>query len=275
MIGTQTTPMRWMAGPLDIARRQKEKSFTPEIAETIRQWLDPSLLALVQGTPVNCLVVSWASGLPADAEQQQALKPLLEKGVFSPQPVDPNNSEAVKAVLDSLIDQQVVLESAKAANYSDPKFDEMSKNKLIEAGNQIKDIKDRLVQDMETVNRLEKTYKESYLHMLLAQSYAASRMPMVQVSEQDIKDRYATYKKQMEQEGQAAPTYEKIRQQVGVRVKADKLMSQLEATQKVTRDEDAIQKYLTNLSTSSALLQDQPALPQPATPSAASKPGKE
>jgi hypothetical protein len=80
MIGTQTTPMRWMAGPLDIARRQKEKSFTPEIAETIRQWLDPSLLALVQGTPVNCLVVSWASGLPADAEQQQALKPLLEKG---------------------------------------------------------------------------------------------------------------------------------------------------------------------------------------------------
>lgn len=69
-----------MAGPLDIARRQKEKSFTPEIAGTIRQWLDPSLLALVQGTPVNCLVVSWASGLPADAEQQQALKPLLEKG---------------------------------------------------------------------------------------------------------------------------------------------------------------------------------------------------
>ena len=79
-IGTQWTPMRWMAGPLDIARRQKEKSFTPEIAGTIRQWLDPSLLALVQGTPVNCLVVSWASGLPTDAEQQQALKPLLEKG---------------------------------------------------------------------------------------------------------------------------------------------------------------------------------------------------
>jgi hypothetical protein len=195
--------------------------------------------------------------------------------VFSPQPVDPNNSEAVKAVLDSLIDQQVVLESAKVANYTDPKFDEMSKNKLIEAGNQIKDIKDRLVQDMETVNRLEKTYKESYLHMLLAQSYAASRMPMVQVSEQEIKDRYVSYKKQMEQQGQAAPPYEKIRQQVEVRVKADKLMNQLEAAQKVTRDEDAIQKYLTNLSTSSALLQDQPALPQPAAPSAASKPGKE
>ena len=72
--------MRWAAGSLDIARRQKEKGFTPEIAETLRKWLDPSLLALLQGTPVNCLVVSWASGLPADAEQQQALQPLLQKG---------------------------------------------------------------------------------------------------------------------------------------------------------------------------------------------------
>jgi hypothetical protein len=69
-----------MAGPLDIARRQKEKDFTPAIAELLRKWQDPALLAIVQGTPVNCLVVSWASGLPADAEQQQALMPLLEKG---------------------------------------------------------------------------------------------------------------------------------------------------------------------------------------------------
>ena len=79
-IGAQSVPMRWPAGPLDIAKRQKGKNFTPEIAEVLRQWQDPSLLALVQGTPVNCLVVSWASGLPEDAEQQQALKPLIEKG---------------------------------------------------------------------------------------------------------------------------------------------------------------------------------------------------
>jgi hypothetical protein len=72
--------MRWPAGPLDIARRQKEKDFTPQTAEVLRKWLDPSLLASVKGAPVNCLVVSWASGLPADAEQQQALKPLLEAG---------------------------------------------------------------------------------------------------------------------------------------------------------------------------------------------------
>ena len=79
-ISAQSIPMRWTAGPLDIARQQKEKGFTPEMAEVLRQWLDPALLALVQGTPVNCLVVSWASGLPEDAAQPQALKPLLDAG---------------------------------------------------------------------------------------------------------------------------------------------------------------------------------------------------
>jgi hypothetical protein len=97
----------------------------------------------------------------------------------------------------------------------------------------------------------------------------------VQVSEQEVKDRYLSFKKQMEEAGQSMPPYEKVRQQVGMRVKMDKLMSQFEASQKVVRDQDAIQKYLTNLSTSSSLLQDQPALPQPSAPSAASKPGKE
>jgi hypothetical protein len=65
---------------LDIAIREKVKGFTPETAEVLRKWQDPALLATVQGTPVNCLVITWASGLPSDADQQQALKPLLEKG---------------------------------------------------------------------------------------------------------------------------------------------------------------------------------------------------
>ena len=80
-IGTQTIPMRWLAGSLDIARRQKDKAFTPELADVLRKWLDPSLLALVQGTPINCIVVSWASGVPADAEQQTSLKPLIDKAI--------------------------------------------------------------------------------------------------------------------------------------------------------------------------------------------------
>ena len=76
----ESIPMRWPAGPLEIARRKNTKGFSAETAEVLRNWLDPASLAVVQGTPVNCLVVSWAAGLPEDTEQQQALKPLIEKG---------------------------------------------------------------------------------------------------------------------------------------------------------------------------------------------------
>ncbi len=79
-LSAESVPMRWPAGPLDIARGEKTKGFTAETAEVLRNWQDPASLAVVQGAPVNCLVVSWAAGLPADAGQQQALKPLIEKG---------------------------------------------------------------------------------------------------------------------------------------------------------------------------------------------------
>jgi len=75
-LNAETIPMRWPAGPLDIARGEKVKGFTADTAEVLRKWQDPASLAVVQGAPINCLVVSWA----ADAGQQQALKPLIEKG---------------------------------------------------------------------------------------------------------------------------------------------------------------------------------------------------
>jgi len=73
-------PMRWPAGPLDISQREKKEGFTAKSKEVLQRWLDPSVLEILRGTPVNCLVVSWAAGLPADAEQQKALVPLLDRG---------------------------------------------------------------------------------------------------------------------------------------------------------------------------------------------------
>ena len=75
-LNAETIPMRWPAGPLDIARGEKTKGITADTAEVLRKWQDPASLAVVEGAPINCLVVSWA----ADAGQQQALKPLIEKG---------------------------------------------------------------------------------------------------------------------------------------------------------------------------------------------------
>lgn len=79
-LNAESVPMRWPAGPLDIAQREREKGLSAETAEVLRNWLNPASLAVVEGTPVNCLVVSWASGLPIDVAQQQALKPLIKAG---------------------------------------------------------------------------------------------------------------------------------------------------------------------------------------------------
>ena len=79
-LSAESNPMRWPAGPLDIALQEKTKGFTTDKAAVLRNWLDPATLGILQGTPVNTLVVSWAAGLASDNEQQQALTPLIEKG---------------------------------------------------------------------------------------------------------------------------------------------------------------------------------------------------
>lgn len=73
-------PLRWPSGPLEIARLEKSRNTSLELKDTLQRWHDPSALELVLGTPVNCLVLSWAAGLPQDKEQQRTLRPLILKG---------------------------------------------------------------------------------------------------------------------------------------------------------------------------------------------------
>jgi len=73
-------PMKWPCGPLEIARRNKLGSRSPDLKETLQAWARPSALELLKGTPINCLIVEWADRGPEDSAQQQALKPLLEAG---------------------------------------------------------------------------------------------------------------------------------------------------------------------------------------------------
>lgn len=69
-------PMRWPGGPLEIARRAKD--LTPQARQTLERWHDPASLSLLDGSPVDCIVLSWAAGLPEDAEQQRSAGPLIE-----------------------------------------------------------------------------------------------------------------------------------------------------------------------------------------------------
>jgi hypothetical protein len=70
-------PLRWPCGPLDLERAKRRESFTAREADVLRSWTEPAALDLVAGTPVTCLVVTWAEGKAADEEQQRALAPLV------------------------------------------------------------------------------------------------------------------------------------------------------------------------------------------------------
>src|ERR1019366_4432244 len=50
------------------------------VGEMLDAWAQPAALDILNGTPVNCLIVEWAAGAPEDSAQQQALKPLIEAG---------------------------------------------------------------------------------------------------------------------------------------------------------------------------------------------------
>lgn len=71
-------PMNWPCGPLESARRSRSKNVSAELKQTLDAWARPAALELLKGTPVNCLLLEWADGVPEDSTQPQALKPLLE-----------------------------------------------------------------------------------------------------------------------------------------------------------------------------------------------------
>ena len=70
-------PMRWPCGPLEIERGKRREGFSAREAEALREWCEPRVLERLEGSPVNCLVVSWADGSAGDESQQRALVPLV------------------------------------------------------------------------------------------------------------------------------------------------------------------------------------------------------
>ena len=71
-------PARWDGGPLEIARRAKDKALAADtsLREVIAKWYDPATLALLEGTPINCLLVTFSAeaGSEVQGRQQQLVK---------------------------------------------------------------------------------------------------------------------------------------------------------------------------------------------------------
>ncbi|MGH7738594.1 MAG: hypothetical protein ACREL1_00460 [bacterium] len=174
--------------------------------------------------------------------------------VFSPQPIDPENADQAREVLQSLEDQDVVLMALRKASYSDPKFDETLQNQLLQAKLQLSQIKDKLKKDEATVNRLQKNYKDAYTKMLLSQHFAASQVDSVSVSDKEMRDRYALFEMDAKKSGQQVPPYDKIKEQIKLRLQADKLLAQFQGGMKSDQKEAVIKKYLDTLSPSDEAL---------------------
>ena len=103
-------PVSWASGPLEVAKRGKTGTLTAEVRQTLERWHAPAALDVLRGSPFNCLVVSWAAGLPEDAAQQKTLGPLVEAAR--------KLNLAVVGWTEGSIDHNAAITSAKAAGLS-------------------------------------------------------------------------------------------------------------------------------------------------------------
>ena len=58
---------------MELAQRAKAKTLPAETAlrDAIGNWYDTTTLGLLEGSPVNCLLVTWSAGAAAEIEQRQ------------------------------------------------------------------------------------------------------------------------------------------------------------------------------------------------------------
>ena len=68
-------PARWEGGPLELSRRAENKT-DASTRTAIGRWYEPATLDLLDGTPINCLLVSFSAGAESEVErkQQQVVK---------------------------------------------------------------------------------------------------------------------------------------------------------------------------------------------------------
>lgn len=64
-------PARWDGGPLELTRRAKGQTPPADAREAIARWYDPTTLGLLEGTPINCLLVTFSIGAEPEAEHRQ------------------------------------------------------------------------------------------------------------------------------------------------------------------------------------------------------------
>ena len=110
-------PVRWTGGPLELAWRTRAKTLPADAAvrDALARWYEPATLILLDGSPANCLLVTWSA--PADAAvetaQQQLVKAYAEAAhkrglvvlglVYAAGDASKIAADAARAALDGLV----------------------------------------------------------------------------------------------------------------------------------------------------------------------------
>jgi hypothetical protein len=64
-------PARWDGGPVEVTLRARRGQPAGDTQETLSKWYDPSTLSLLEGTPVNCLLVTFSADVDPEIEKRQ------------------------------------------------------------------------------------------------------------------------------------------------------------------------------------------------------------
>lgn len=66
-------PIRWTGGPLELVWRTQTKTLPTDapIRESLARWYEPATLSILEGSSVNCLLVTWSAAADPAVEAQQ------------------------------------------------------------------------------------------------------------------------------------------------------------------------------------------------------------
>lgn len=65
-------PARWDGGPVELARRASDKALAnPDVRDAIARWYDPATFSLLDGTPIDCLLLTLSAGAAPEIEKRQ------------------------------------------------------------------------------------------------------------------------------------------------------------------------------------------------------------
>ena len=66
-------PARWDGGPVELVHRAGDKALSdPAVRAAIAGWYDPATLGLLEGTPINCLLLTLSGGADPQIEKRQS-----------------------------------------------------------------------------------------------------------------------------------------------------------------------------------------------------------